>query len=142
MKVLTVKQPWAFLIVKGLKDVENRSWFTSHQDIPLLIHTGKTFDWDALPFIQANHGDVWQTIAQQFHLLGWVIPRREITTAMRMQFGTIIGRVNLEGCYHYSVPMSSRWAEPGFWHWKFSGAEQFEQPIKATGHQGLWEHKQ
>lgn len=26
MKAITIKQPWASLIVEGIKDVENRSW--------------------------------------------------------------------------------------------------------------------
>lgn len=28
MKAITIKQPWASLIVSGLKDIENRSWKT------------------------------------------------------------------------------------------------------------------
>jgi len=42
-KVLTVKQPWAFLIVKGIKPVENRDWQTSHRGL-LLIHAGQSYD--------------------------------------------------------------------------------------------------
>ena len=26
MKAITIKQPWASLIVSGLKDIENRTW--------------------------------------------------------------------------------------------------------------------
>ena len=29
MKALSIRQPWAWLVVNGLKDVENRSWVTS-----------------------------------------------------------------------------------------------------------------
>lgn len=39
MKALSVKQPWAWLIVNGYKDVENRSRRTHHRG-PLLIHAG------------------------------------------------------------------------------------------------------
>ena len=35
-KVLVVRQPWAWLIVNGHKDIENRSWSTKHRG-PLLI---------------------------------------------------------------------------------------------------------
>ena len=28
MKAITIKQPWASLIVYGLKDIENRNWKT------------------------------------------------------------------------------------------------------------------
>ena len=30
MKVLVVRQPWAWLIVNGFKDIENRSWNTRY----------------------------------------------------------------------------------------------------------------
>src|SRR5262249_47623570 len=36
---ITIRQPWAELIVRGDKDVENRSWRTRHRG-PLLIHAG------------------------------------------------------------------------------------------------------
>ena len=39
MRAITIRQPWAELIVRGAKDVENRSWRTNHRG-PLLIHAG------------------------------------------------------------------------------------------------------
>jgi hypothetical protein len=45
MKILTVRQPWAALIVAGIKDVENRSWGTDYRG-PLLILAGKQWDGD------------------------------------------------------------------------------------------------
>lgn len=41
MKVLSIRQPWAFLIVQSIKPVENRTWATSYRG-PVLIHAGKT----------------------------------------------------------------------------------------------------
>lgn len=40
MKALSVRQPWAWLIVHGHKPLENRSWATSYRG-PLLIHAAK-----------------------------------------------------------------------------------------------------
>lgn len=37
MKALTVRQPWAWLIVNGYKPVENRTWATTYRG-PVLIH--------------------------------------------------------------------------------------------------------
>jgi hypothetical protein len=34
---LSLRQPWAWLVVNGYKDIENRSWRTTHRG-PLLIH--------------------------------------------------------------------------------------------------------
>jgi hypothetical protein len=36
-------QPWAWLIINGYKDIENRSWPTKYRG-PVLIHAGKRFD--------------------------------------------------------------------------------------------------
>ncbi|MDB5458116.1 MAG: hypothetical protein JWP92_3701 [Caulobacter sp.] len=43
---LSIQQPWAWLIVNGVKDIENRSWRTARRG-PILIHTGMTIDRDA-----------------------------------------------------------------------------------------------
>lgn len=56
MIALSIRQPWAWLIVNGLKDVENRSWPTRYRG-QFLVHAGKTLtvkDYDAaLLFIEA-----------------------------------------------------------------------------------------
>ena len=39
---LSIRQPWAFLIVTGQKDIENRAWGTSFRG-PVWIHTGKAW---------------------------------------------------------------------------------------------------
>lgn len=41
MKALSIRQPWAWLIVHGYKDIENRDWPT-HFRGRFLIHAGKT----------------------------------------------------------------------------------------------------
>ena len=40
MKALSIRQPWAWLIVNGYKPIENRDWDTNFRG-PLLIHAGK-----------------------------------------------------------------------------------------------------
>ena len=37
MKCLSILQPWAWAIIHGGKDVENRTWRTAYRG-PLLIH--------------------------------------------------------------------------------------------------------
>lgn len=39
-RMLTLRQPYAWLVVFGGKDVENRSWTTDYRG-PILIHAGK-----------------------------------------------------------------------------------------------------
>lgn len=47
MRALSIRQPWAELILRGDKDVENRSWRTHHRG-PLLIHASRTVDREAM----------------------------------------------------------------------------------------------
>jgi hypothetical protein len=43
MKVISIRQPWAQLIVSGAKDIENRTWPTRYRG-PLVIHASKRAD--------------------------------------------------------------------------------------------------
>ena len=43
MKALSIRQPWAWLIVNGFKDIENRSWPTNFRG-RIYVHTGKKMD--------------------------------------------------------------------------------------------------
>jgi hypothetical protein len=45
---LSIRQPWAWLIVNGHKDIENRSWSTPYRG-RVLIHAGKKLDYDYHP---------------------------------------------------------------------------------------------
>lgn len=40
MRALSLTQPWAFLVVHGGKNIENRSWSTKRRE-PFLIHAAK-----------------------------------------------------------------------------------------------------
>lgn len=55
MKALSVRQPWAWCIAEGLKDVENRTWRTRHRG-GLLIHASKTFDHEGYLWIRSQMG--------------------------------------------------------------------------------------
>lgn len=119
MKVLTVKNPWAYLIIHGFdfgpglwsKDVENRTWETKYRG-PLLIHCSKNLDrnipWDRLP-----SGVNWKEYN-----------------------GHIIGRVHLVDCVKNA---KSRWAEEGLWHWVLKYPKPCK-PIPIKGSLGLWEY--
>jgi len=41
LKAISIRQPWAWLIVNGYKDIENRIWEPKLRG-PVLIHTGKS----------------------------------------------------------------------------------------------------
>ena len=99
MKALTVCQPWASLIVAGIKDVEDRSWRTDYRG-RLVIHAGNHIDHDAL--------DAYR------HLLDDDLPLE-----------ALIGSVTLVDCVKES---RSRWALPGHWHWVLADSNQLARP--------------
>jgi hypothetical protein len=47
MKAISIRQPWAFLILNHGKDIENRKWKTSFRG-RVLIHASKTIDEEAV----------------------------------------------------------------------------------------------
>lgn len=84
MKALSIRQPWAWLIVNGHKDVENRSWkWDPRYTGPLLIHAAKgcTRDEyeDAVEF--AQHVD----------------PTIQVPSLDQMERGGIVGQVFMAG---------------------------------------------
>lgn len=79
MRVLSIRQPWAWLIVHGFKDVENRTWNTGVRG-EILIHAGKAFDKD---------GYLW--VKQEF-------PQIPLPAPAEFDLGGIVGRVSLVDC--------------------------------------------
>lgn len=53
MKALSIQQPWAWLIVMGYKDIENRSWPTTFRG-SFLIHAAKKFDHAGYDWLKAQ----------------------------------------------------------------------------------------
>lgn len=58
MKALSVMQPWAWLIVNGHKDIENRDWKPANPALrfrgKVLIHTGLKIDAEASDDVAEN----------------------------------------------------------------------------------------
>lgn len=79
MKALSILQPWAWLVVRALKPIENRGWPTHYRG-PFLVHAGKGFDKD-FDWMMAE--DILQAPmpAPSFfdNLRGGIVGRAEIT---------------------------------------------------------------
>ena len=50
MKALSIRQPWAWLIVNGHKNIENRTWPTNFRG-KFLIHAGRKFDHEGYDWV-------------------------------------------------------------------------------------------
>jgi hypothetical protein len=119
MKVLSVKNPWAWLIMRGGKDVENRSWPTSYRG-RIAIHASKN------P-VEFKIADPYMPTAEEIEF-AYLLNESEETN------GYILGLVVLADCIRDST---SKWAEKGMWHWILCNPAPFIRPIPAQGHLGL-----
>ena len=74
LKVLSILQPWAWLIVHGYKDIENRNWHTRFRG-EFVIHAGKKWgreQRDDLAFVRQHYPDIELTGEHTFPLGGIV----------------------------------------------------------------------
>jgi hypothetical protein len=109
---LTVWQPWAGLIMAGIKDVENRTWRTSYRG-PLLIHAGSGTDEQGME----QHAD------------------EIVASGADVRVRGILGTVNL---VDVARNHSSAWALPDCWHWVLQDPRRLVEPVPARGMPGLW----
>lgn len=58
MRVLTIRQPFAWVIIEGLKDIENRSWRPPSDIIGqrIAIHAGKQWHKQGLQWVETELG--------------------------------------------------------------------------------------
>ena len=98
MKLISIRQPWASLIITGgttietgaieLKDVENRSWATAYRG-PVLIHASQRSDAIRPDEIERRFG---------------------VRVEGEQQLGGVIGITEIVDCVR---PHASRWYAPG-----------------------------
>ena len=138
MKALSLTQPWASLVVLGMKRWETRRWRTSYRGY-LLIHASKRLpaECQALcreePFKSALGGHVLPT-------------------------GAIIGQVKLTGCFGTAsvdrtvreyfgglrIPPDDRERafgdySPGRWAFRLENPVWFSEPLPYSGSLGIFE---
>lgn len=88
MKILVIRQPWAWLIVHGDKDIENRTWKTHYRG-PLLI--------------QASAGRPTKRMLEEARIYA---RKRGVELPDEFDTGGIVGRVQLDDCV---VASRSKW---------------------------------
>lgn len=125
MKCFSVKQPWAALIVAGIKPVENRTRPTKYRG-PMMVHAGATYDGPGHKYLLSS--DLLTLEQKKKLILGRLLAGKTK--------GAIIGQANLVDCVeNYPSP----WAEPGKWHWVLSDARPFDKPVPYPGRLGLFD---
>lgn len=61
MPTISLKQPWAWLIVNGYKPVENRDWKTKLRG-PVLIHASQKIDKEGYRWVAQNFPEIFEKI--------------------------------------------------------------------------------
>lgn len=126
MKVLTIKQPWATLIMQGDKRFEFRSWQTKYRG-DLLIHAGKGIDKEAMKRLAKYLPD-------------------------EIPLGKILGKVTLVDCVKMCPEFKDMllkenpdiYTKSSFqenYGWQVENVKVFDEPIDVKGHLSLWEYE-
>lgn len=142
MKVITIKQPWAWLICSGVKDIENRTRKISYRGRILIHASAKQYEIQGL---------LNQT--QQEHLICKLPHKMPIQN--NIVNSAIIGSVEIVDCV---INHSSVWAEKTMqfelkdelsgdngkskpiYNWVLSNPILFEKPIEnIKGKLSLWD---
>lgn len=124
MKVLTLREPWASLVLSGSKTIETRSWQTRYRG-EILIHAA------------VRRADARMD---------------ELTALVRgpLNYGLIIARCELTGCALIDEAYARRLAlsdpinymcgdfTPGRYAWTLENVRALARPVPARGHLGLW----
>ncbi len=114
LKAITVRQPWAWAIVMGYKDVVNRRSRTERRG-PLLIHAALDYDPKGFQFL-------WE--------LGL---HKKLPDDLALE--AVVGEVVLADC---RLRYRSEWAKPGQWQWVFASPREFRRALPCTGAPGLF----
>ena len=155
MKAVTVRQPWAWAIIYGQKDVENRTRnIAGSYRGPLLIHVSLTVEPVGLdPRIakavgeRSRAGDKLDRVPM---LAGGPSGPEHTLVPWYGSRGGVLGVVDLldvhrpSACLDYDdeideIRPCSRWASTGEHHLVLANPRPFATPIPYRGRLGLWE---
>ncbi|HEX2865030.1 MAG TPA: hypothetical protein VHN99_10715, partial [Deinococcales bacterium] len=113
LPALSVRQPFVELILRGVKDVENRSFKTNQRGL-LLLHASATLE-------PLNWEDVGET-------------DQDLDPA-NLAFGALVGAVNVVDC---TRERRSSWHEDDAWGWYLGNPVRFAEPIPYKGAAGIF----
>jgi hypothetical protein len=147
VKALTLTQPWASLVMAGVKRIETRSW-----PVPLALRQP-----GARIVVHASKG--WTSADRQFAadlMARGVLPERWVTTARGshhadLPLGVALGTVRLDGM-GTTTTIVRVWEltdlerelgdySLGRYGWLLADPEPFPEPVPCKGALGLWEYR-
>jgi hypothetical protein len=144
MKVISLWQPWASLVVEDKKHFETRSWATSYRG-PLGIHAAQRCPLDGLLKNMSRETRAMAFEALEFtgDTVNW---QKEFPTGVILGYVELIDCIRITESYSAYVKkyMPKEYAfgdyTPGRWAWALSDPVKLPEPIPAKGMQRLWEY--
>lgn len=130
-KAISIKQPWAYLICAGIKDVENRTWATKYR--------GRVYIHASAKLVGQYFSEGVFTADQ----LNYLIQSKKIDLIEKVQLSAIIGHVDIVNCISKArngKGSDSIWAEPDCFHWILRNPVLFDKPIlNVKGKLSFWD---
>ena len=124
MKTLTIREPWASLIINGYKKYEFRSWKTNYRG-KLLIHAGIGIDKDMLGrFKDYNLEYVKGAIIGECEIVDCILVDKEFNDDLRKINPLVYAKSNYVENYA----------------WKLDNIIKYDKPIYCKGQLGLWNY--
>lgn len=125
MKAVTIKEPWATLIIEGYKKYEFRSWKINYRG-KILIHAGLTLEKDMEErFTEYNLN----------YKCGYIIGEAKLVDCILVdeKFNEKLKKVNS------LVYAKSNHVEK--YAWKLENIKKYDKPIPCKGKLGLWNYE-
>ena len=126
MKVLTIKQPFASLIIEGLKEYEFRTWKTKYRG-EFLIHAGKGIDKKAMEKFKCFNLD---------YPSGCIIGKVTLTDCIKIDDESRKMLKEKKSIVYDSIVNNTDWEGYGF---KMENIQKIK-PIPIDGKLSFWEY--
>ena len=124
MKVLTIKEPWASLIIEKYKEYEFRSWKTNYRG-KILIHAGLSLEKDMANRFKEYNLD---------YKCGYIIGEAELVDCIKVD----------EKLNNYLKELNplvyARSNHVENYAWKLENIKKYDKPIPVKGKLGLWNY--
>jgi activating signal cointegrator 1 len=129
MKIITIQQPWAAFVAKGIKRYETRSWQTEYRGL-IAIHAAKES-----PMKLGECVELYRKIRE----LGG-----DPGSSLKFDYSKIVAIAELKNIYLIEESLSAspieklvgNW-EHGRYAWKLENVVALPEPIQFKGRQGL-----